>query len=94
MRAYARTSVMAAVLAGVIGYLVATATQPPAWLFTLVCAALLAMTIVADGWRVVSARWQSRYEAEHRPRPLNGRQPVRPSIRIIGGTGEHEPPDQ
>jgi hypothetical protein len=94
MRAYARSLVMAAAVTGIICYQVATMTQPSAWLFTLVCAALVAMTIVADGWRMAAARWQARYNAEHRPRPLNGRQPARTGIRIIGGTGEHEPPDR
>jgi hypothetical protein len=95
MRAYARSFAVAAAVAGIIGYLVATRTEPSGWLFTVACCALVAMTIVADGWRVASARWQSRYEADHRPGPpLDGRRPVRPVIRIIGGTGEHEPPDR
>jgi hypothetical protein len=94
MRAYARSFAVAAAVAGIIGYQVATRTQPSAWLFTLACCALVAMTIVADGWRLASARWQARYNAGRRPRPLNGRQPARPGIRIIGGTGGHEPPGQ
>ena len=94
MRAYARSFVIAAVVIGIISYQVATITQPSAWLFTVVCCALVAMTIVADGWRLAAARWQARYDAEHRPRPLNGSQPARTEIRIIGGTGEHEHPDR